>query len=95
MIAFMDHPALWDNRGSVCVVDLTGHVRTLSGPWDSEHGIAWRPDGKEIWFTAVEKGNNLNLMAVDLSGKSSHPAESAHGDHAARYLSATDKFWSR
>jgi Tol biopolymer transport system component len=31
--------------------------------------VAWRPDGKEIWFTAVEKGNNLNLMAVDLSGK--------------------------
>src|SRR5579862_2141738 len=69
MIAFMDHPALWDNRGSVCVVDSKGQVRTLSGPWDSEHGIAWRPDGKEIWFTAVEKGNNLNLMAVDLSGK--------------------------
>ena len=23
-IAFMDHPALWDNRGTVCVVDLAG-----------------------------------------------------------------------
>ncbi len=31
--------------------------------------MAWRPDGKEIWFTAVEKGNNQSLMAVDLSGK--------------------------
>jgi serine/threonine protein kinase len=68
-VAFMDHSALWDNRGAVCVVDLLGHVQTLSGQWESEEGIAWRPDGKEIWFTAAEKGNNLNLMAVDLSGK--------------------------
>ena len=68
-IAFMDHPALWDNRGAVCVVDLQGHVQTLSGQWESEHGIGWRPDGKEIWFTAIEKGTNLNLMAVDLAGR--------------------------
>ena len=68
-IAFMDHPALWDNRGVVCVVEVAGHVRTLTGEWASEHGVAWRPDGKEIWFTAVAKGHDLNLMAVDLSGK--------------------------
>ena len=68
-IAFMDHPALWDNRGAVCVVDLSGHVRALSGEWESEQGLAWRPDGKEIWFTAIQKGNNLNLSAVTLSGK--------------------------
>jgi serine/threonine protein kinase/Tol biopolymer transport system component len=69
LIAFMDHPALWDNRGVVSVVDLSGNVRTLSGGWESESGLAWRPDGKEIWFTAAAKGNNLNLMAVNLSGK--------------------------
>ncbi len=69
LIAFMDHPALWDDRGVVSVVDLSGHVRTLSGSWESESGMAWRPDGKEIWFTAAKKGNNLNLMAVNLSGK--------------------------
>jgi len=68
-IAFMDHPALWDNRGSVCVVDLAGQVRTLSSGWSSERGIAWRPDGKEIWFTAIDKGTSLNLMAVTLAGK--------------------------
>src|SRR3974390_3079492 len=68
-IAFMDHPALWDNRGAVCMVDLAGHVTVLTREWESESGLAWSPDGKEIWFTAVEKGNNLNLMEVDLSGK--------------------------
>ncbi len=68
-IAFMDHPAAWDTRGSVCVVDLSGNVRTLSGEWESEQGLAWGHNGEEVWFTAAREGNNLNLMAVDLSGK--------------------------
>jgi eukaryotic-like serine/threonine-protein kinase len=68
-IAFMNHPGLWDNRGVVCVVDLAGTVHTLTHEWESEQGVAWRPDGKEIWFTAIEKGTNLNLMAVTLAGK--------------------------
>jgi WD40 repeat protein len=66
-IAFMDHPGLWDNRGAVCVVDLSGHVQALTAEYESEQGIAWH--GNEIWFTAAEKGTNLNLMAVSLSGK--------------------------
>jgi eukaryotic-like serine/threonine-protein kinase len=68
-IAFMDHPALWDNRGKVCVTDLAGHVQALTGEYESEQGVAWQPSGKEIWFTAIEKGTNLNLKAVSLSGK--------------------------
>jgi eukaryotic-like serine/threonine-protein kinase len=68
-IAFMDHPRLWDNRGTVCVVDLAGREKTLTGEWESEQGVAWWPDGDEIWFSGIQKGNSLNLMAVTLSGK--------------------------
>ena len=68
-IAFMDHPTLWDTQGVVSVADLSGHVRTLCSGWEAESGLAWRHDGKEVWFTAIAKGNALNLMAVDLSGK--------------------------
>ncbi|HEY3972653.1 MAG TPA: protein kinase [Candidatus Sulfotelmatobacter sp.] len=68
-IAFMDHPALWDNRGFVSVVDLAGQVRNLTTEWEDESGLGWRPDGTQIWFTAAGKGNNRNLMTVDLSGK--------------------------
>jgi serine/threonine protein kinase/Tol biopolymer transport system component len=68
-IAFMDHPVLWDNRGKLRVTDMAGHVRTLTQEWESGGGVAWRPDGKEIWFAAVDKGSNLNLMAAGLSGK--------------------------
>lgn len=68
-IAFLDHPALWDDRGSVCVVDLAGHATVLSSGWESTNGLAWSPDGKEIWFTAAEKGVNRNLLAVNMAGK--------------------------
>jgi len=68
-IAFMEHPALWDDRGSVSITDLAGHARVLSSGWGSEDGLAWRPDGEEIWFTAVESGNDRDLKAVNLSGR--------------------------
>jgi hypothetical protein len=69
LIAFMDHPALYDNLGVVSLVDLKRHVRTLGPSWGNESGLAWGPGGKEVWFTAAPKGNDLNLLAVDLSGK--------------------------
>jgi serine/threonine protein kinase/Tol biopolymer transport system component len=68
-IAFLDHPALWDDRGSVCVVDLAGHRKTLASGWESEDGLAWNPRGDEVWFTAVEGGYNRALMAASLSGR--------------------------
>lgn len=68
-IAFMNHPALWDDRGSVLLVDLSGHVSVRTAEWVSEAGLAWNSDGKEIWFTGVEKGLNRGLVAVNMSGQ--------------------------
>jgi hypothetical protein len=68
-IAFMDHPALWDDRGEVSLIDLKGRLTVLSTEWESEDGLAWSPDGGEIWFTAAEKGLNRELMAVNPSGR--------------------------
>ena len=67
-IAFMDHPAPNDDRGSVCVIDNSGQVHVLSPEWASEDGLAWSADGKEVWFTAVEKGFSRDILAVDMSG---------------------------
>ena len=68
-IAFLDHPALYDDRGAVCIVDLAGQARTLSPEWESASGLAWSPGGNEIWFGAANQGNKLDLQAVSLSGK--------------------------
>ncbi len=68
-IAFINHPSMWDDRGLICLVDLAGHVKTLTPEWDSADGLAWNHDGKEIWFTAAEKGYTRALLAVDGSAK--------------------------
>jgi eukaryotic-like serine/threonine-protein kinase len=68
-IAFLDHPAVSDDRGSVSLIDLSGHAQILTPEWESADGLAWSPDGKEIWFTAVEKGTNRDLHAVNLSAR--------------------------
>lgn len=68
-IAFMDHPTLWDDRGWVSVTDLTGKVQVLCSEYDSEFGLAWSPDGKEVWFTAANRGSGRDLLAVNMSGR--------------------------
>ena len=68
-IAFLDHPFPLDDAGTVAVIDLAGKKTTLTGKWASEHGLAWAPSGKEVWFTATEAGANRSLYAVTPSGK--------------------------
>jgi serine/threonine protein kinase/Tol biopolymer transport system component len=68
-IAFVNHPALWDDRGAVYVLDFTGNKKVLTPEWESAVGLAWSPDGKEVWFTAVEQGGNRKLLAVNMDKK--------------------------
>lgn len=69
IIAFLDHPAYYDDRGVVSVVDLKGRKRVLSSGWESEEGLAWSPDGSEVWFAATVAGLERQLYAVTLSGR--------------------------
>ena len=69
-VAFMDHPLPGDDRGTVAVVDLKGNKRTLTPEWSGEQGLAWSPDGSEIWFTATSRSDwERDLYAVSRSGK--------------------------
>jgi WD40 repeat protein len=70
VIAFMDHPLPGDDRGTVVVVDLKGNKRTLTHEWNGEQGLAWSPDGGEVWFTATSGSDwDRDLYAVSRSGK--------------------------
>ncbi|HET7292255.1 MAG TPA: protein kinase [Vicinamibacteria bacterium] len=69
LVAFTDHPLAGDNRGDVAVVDLTGKRRALSTDWSDIRGLAWSPDGSEVWFTATRQGIEQNLWAVTLGGQ--------------------------
>jgi Tol biopolymer transport system component len=68
-IAFIDHPSPGDDGGSVAVVDRGGKRTSLTAVFSSTQGLAWSPDGSEIWFTAAEVGANRALYGVSLSGK--------------------------
>jgi serine/threonine protein kinase/Tol biopolymer transport system component len=68
-VAFMDHPNQGDDGGSVALVDLSGHKKDLTREWYGTQGLAWTPDGKEIWFTASELGLFHYITAVDSAGK--------------------------
>ncbi|HZR64113.1 MAG TPA: winged helix-turn-helix domain-containing protein [Terriglobales bacterium] len=65
-IAFLDHPIAPDDRGSVVMVDLNGNKTVLSGFWESERGLAWAPNGEEVWFTAARSGVSRALYAVNM-----------------------------
>ena len=65
-VAFLEHPMRGDDRGDVVVVDRKGVRTTLSPNWASAQGLAWSPDGREVWFTASKMGADNALHAVTL-----------------------------
>jgi eukaryotic-like serine/threonine-protein kinase len=70
VIAFVDHPFQDDDGGRISVVNTAGKKRDLTPVYATAQGLAWTPDGGEIWYTAAEGGFNRAVHAVTLSGKS-------------------------
>ena len=67
-IAFLDHWSRIGDLGSVMISERGAPPRRLTEGWTSIRGLAWRPDGREIWFTGTLVGGNRMLHAVDRSG---------------------------
>src|SRR4030095_2740894 len=68
-IAFIDRPIYERPQGRVMLVDLAGRARVLSEGWKDIQGLAWRPDGKEIWFAATTRSEGRALHAVTPDGR--------------------------
>ena len=88
LVAFADHPQLGDDSGIVSVVDSSAHKRSLSTTQASILGLAWTPDGKEVWFSGSQPGFPASLNAVDLSGRraraDAHSRQPCYPGHCAR-----------
>ena len=67
-VALFEHPSFGDDRGSLVVIGPDGGRAVLSEGWASVEGLAWSPDGREVWFTAARVGLDATLHAVTLSG---------------------------
>jgi serine/threonine protein kinase len=69
-IAFADHPLWADDNGDIAMVDLDGRKTTLGTGFQGLRGVAWSPDGREIWFTAANNHSaGVALRAVTLDGQ--------------------------
>jgi Tol biopolymer transport system component len=67
-IAFVDH-IYYGGDATVSVVDLKGTKTELTGKFGTVFGLAWTPDGKEVWFAAAKDTGQLSLYAVSLDRK--------------------------
>jgi hypothetical protein len=68
-IAFADHPVYADDNGDVTVVDRSGTRATLARGLHGLRGIAWSPDGSEVWFTAQNSPQaGVSMRAASLHG---------------------------
>ena len=90
-IGLLDHPSLGDTFGHAVVVDTSGKVRSRGRDVWSGWGLAWSPDGDEIWFGASEEGQPLQsaVMALGASGGSERTIFRAPGNVALEDV-ATD-----
>ena len=68
-VAFIEHPRGGDDAGYVATVGRNRKRNVLTPTYATAWGVAWTPDGKEIWYTAAETGNSRALFAAGLSGK--------------------------
>jgi len=67
-IAFFDHPLAGDNNARLSLLDLEGNKTDLTAVHGAARGIAWVPDGSEIWFSVGVELVNRQVFAVDLQG---------------------------
>jgi eukaryotic-like serine/threonine-protein kinase len=67
-LAIADHVPGGDD-GRIVIIDPQGNRKASSSFYSSVEGLAWTPNGKEVWFSAVPAGSARSIYAVDLSGK--------------------------
>ena len=66
---FRHPPGSLDDRGDVLLMDRDGKQRVVSPEWEALQGMAWTPDGKEVWYSAAESGDSYCIRASSLQGR--------------------------
>ena len=68
-VAFIEHPQVPDDRGTIALVNREGSVRRLSPLYATGRSLCWAPGGKEVWYTASLEGEDPGMYAVTPDGK--------------------------
>ena len=67
-VAFLDHPLYGDDRGFVAIVGPSTPMRRLTHEYQGLEGLAWSPDGSEVWFSGTEAGGEFRIEAIAVAG---------------------------
>ena len=67
-VAFAAHPHNGSDDGSIVVVDSHRNATVVSPSYASVQGVAWTPDGKQIWYTASPEGSSRALYSTTPKG---------------------------
>jgi len=67
-IACFIHPARWDDRGAVLLVDRAGKHKILTEEYAGLEGLAWSPDEKRILFSGSPTGGSYQICVADPTG---------------------------
>ena len=67
-LGIIDHVSSGDD-GRVVIIDSYGNHKANSSFYSSVEGLAWSPNGKEVWYSAVPAGSARAIYALDLNGK--------------------------
>jgi eukaryotic-like serine/threonine-protein kinase len=68
-IAYLEYPDPGQDSGNVVFVNQKGEKKVLAEKWTDLTGLAWAPNGKEVWFTGTPLSNEGALYAVSLDGR--------------------------
>ncbi|MGE0352854.1 MAG: protein kinase [Gemmatimonadales bacterium] len=70
-VAYLEHPAKYDDRGAAVIVDRTGQTVARSPESWGLEGVAWRPDGRSILYSAAgaQQANAYQPRELDRSGR--------------------------
>ncbi|MFI5059632.1 MAG: protein kinase [Candidatus Acidiferrales bacterium] len=68
-IAYLEYPDPSQDSGNVVLVNQKGEKKILAEKWTDLTGLAWSPNGKEVWFTGTPTSNEGALYAVSLDAR--------------------------
>ena len=67
LLAFMEHPVKFDNRGWVKVVDRNGTVTAVAGEFAAAEGVVWSADSRSVLFSAPPSGTSEYAIHMALA----------------------------
>jgi WD40 repeat protein len=53
----------------VVILDLAGRIIARTAEWNSQQGLAWSANGREVWYSASQDNASSDIRALSRSGR--------------------------